>query len=326
MLFRGKRILVTGATGLIGSNLLERLLREGATLRATLHRREPAVKNPLVDYMKGDLTRAEDCRRAVEGMHYVYLCAANSSGAAMISATPMIHVTPNILINTQMLEAAYEAGVEKFIWLGSTVAYPMSDKPMKEDQLLTGDPFHKYFFAGWAKRFTEILCQMYGEKLAKPMTTIVLRPTNVYGPGDDFELATSHVIPALIRKTVERWDPMEIWGDGSEVRDAIYVDDMVEAMVLAAAKLDRYAAINIGLGRGYSVRDLLKIILELDGYEDARISFDTTKPTMIPLRLVDTSKAESLLAFRARTDIREGLRRTLEWYRRSRNLPQATPK
>jgi len=322
MLFPGKRILVTGATGLIGSNLLERLLKEGATIRATLHRRDPVIKSPLIEYMKCDLTRAEDCRRAVKEMNYVYLCAANSSGAAMISATPMIHVTPNILINTQMLEAAYESGVEKFIWLGSTVAYPVSDKPMKEDQLLVGEPFHKYFFAGWAKRFTEILCQMYGEKLAKPMTTIVLRPTNVYGPHDDFEPATSHVIPALIRKTVERSDPMEVWGDGSEVRDAIYVDDMVEAMVLAAAKLDRYAAINIGLGRGHSVRDLLKIILELDGYENAKIKFDASKPTMIPLRLVNTSKAEKLLKFRASTDIREGLRRTVDWYRAVRKLPR----
>lgn len=322
MLFRDKRILVTGATGLIGSHLLERLLKEGATLRATLHQRDPVIKGPGVDYIQCDLTRAEDCRRAVEGMQYVFLCAANTSGAAMISATPMIHVTPNILINAQMLEAAYEAGVEKFIWLGSTVAYPVSDKPMTEDQLLAGEPFHKYFFAGWAKRFTEILCQMYGEKLAKPMATIVLRPTNVYGPRDDFEPATSHVIPALIRKTVERWDPMEVWGDGSEVRDAIYVDDMVEAMVLAAARLDRYAAINIGLGRGYSVRDLLKMILELDGYRNAKIKFDATKPTMIPLRLVDTTKAERLLGFRANTDIREGLRRTLEWYRQSRNLPR----
>lgn len=322
MLFRDKRILVTGATGLIGSHLLERLLKEGATLRATLHRREPVIKAPEVEYIRCDLTQAEDCRRAVQDMQYVFLCAANSSGAAMIAATPMIHVTPNILINAQMLEASYGAGVEKFIWLGSTVAYPVSDKPMKEEELLAGEPFHKYFFAGWAKRFTEILCQMYGEKLAKPMATIVLRPTNVYGPRDDFELATSHVIPALIRKTVERWDPIEVWGDGSEVRDAIYVDDMVEALVLAAAKLDRYAAINIGLGQGYSVRDLLQMIVELDGYKNAKIKFDTTKPTMIPLRLVDTTKAERLLGFRASTDIREGLRHTLEWYRQSRNLPR----
>ena len=322
MLFRDKRILVTGATGLIGSNLLERLVKEGATLRATLHRREPVITAPGIHYIKCDLTLAEDCRRAVEGMNYVFLCAANTSGAAMIASTPMIHVTPNILINAQMLEAAYAAGVEKFIWLGSTVAYPVSDKPMREEDLFAGEPFEKYFFAGWAKRFTEILCQMYGEKLTRRMTTIVLRPTNVYGPRDDFEFATSHVIPALIRRTVERWNPVEVWGDGSEIRDVIFADDMVEAMVLAAAKLDRYETINIGLGKGYSVRELLQIILELDGHKDVKIQYDTTKPTMIPLRLVDTTKAERLLGFRASTDVREGLRRTLEWYRQSRNLPR----
>jgi GDP-L-fucose synthase len=164
---------------------------------------------------------------------------------------------------------------------------------------------------------------MYGERLARPMTTIVLRPTNVYGPRDDFEFATSHVIPALVRKTIERWDPIEVWGDGSEVRDVIYVDDMVEAMVLAAARLERYAAINIGLGKGYSVRELLSLILELDGYGAAKITYDPSKPTMIPLRLVDTSKAQSLLGFRARTDVREGLRRTIDWYRSSRKLPRS---
>ncbi len=321
MLLRDKRILVTGATGLIGSNLLERLLKEGATPRATLYQNEPVTKAPGVEYVKCDLTRAEDCRRVVNGMQYVFLCAASSSGAATISATPMIHVTPNILINTQMLEASYEAGVEKLIWLGSTVAYPVSDRPMKEDQLLAGEPYHKYFFAGWAKRFTEILCQMYGEKLAKPMTTIVLRPTNVYGPRDDFEFATSHVIPALVRKTVERWNPIEVWGDGSEVRDAIYVDDMVEAMLLAAVKLDRYATINIGIGKGYSVRELLQMTLELDGYSQAKVVYDNTKPTMIPLRLVDTTRAETLLGFRASTGIRDGLRKTIDWYRRSRGMP-----
>jgi GDP-L-fucose synthase len=230
----------------------------------------------------------------------------------------MVHVTPNVLINSQMLEAAYEAGVAKFQWLSSTVAYPMSDRPMKEEQMFEGEPFEKYYFAGWTKRFTEILCRMYGEKLARTMATLVLRPTNVYGPEDDFEFATSHVIPALIRKVVERWDPLEVWGDGSEVRDAIYVDDMIEAMVLAAQKLERYETLNIGLGRGHSVNEILKVLLELDGYTNAKIKYDRSKPTMIPIRLIDTAKAERVLGFRARVDLREGLRRTLEWYRKHR--------
>jgi GDP-L-fucose synthase len=189
---------------------------------------------------------------------------------------------------------------------------------MKEEQVLEGQPFDKYFFAGWTKRFTEILCQMYGERLpGRRMATLVLRPTNIYGPNDDFEFATSHVLPALIRKCVERWNPIEVWGDGSEVRDLIYVDDMVEAIVLAAQKLDAYTALNIGLGKGYTVREMLQVIVEEDGYRDASIRFDPSKPTMIPLRLVDTSKAAAAIGFRAKVDLREGVRRTLEWYRRS---------
>ena len=322
MLFKGIRVLVAGATGLIGSNLIKRLLDEGAHVRATLYKREPVIVDSRIEYVRCDLRLAQDCARAVEGIQHIHLCAATTSGAAAIAATPMIHVTPNVLINTQMLEAAYHAGVEKFIWLGSTVAYPMSSKPMREEELMTGEPFEKYFFAGWAKRFMEVLCQMYGERLTRKMTTIVLRPTNVYGPNDDFEFATSHVIPALIRKTIERWDPIEVWGDGSEVRDAIYVDDMVEAMVLAAATLQSYTAINIGLGKGYSVQEILKTVMEIDGYAGARVIFDRSKPTMIPIRLIDTSKAEALLGFRAKIDLAEGIRNTLNWYRKTRGLPQ----
>ena len=318
MSLKGVRVLVCGATGLVGSNLVARLLREGAQVRASVHRREPAAKDPRVEYLRCDLTRPEDCQRAVAGIQHVYLCAAVTSGAAAIASTPMIHVTPNVLINTLMLEAAYAAGVEKFIWLGSTVAYPVSSAPMKEDQVLEGEPFEKYFFAGWTKRFTEILCQMYGERLpGRKMATLVLRPTNIYGPNDDFEFATSHVLPALIRKSVERWDPIEVWGDGSEVRDLIYVDDMVDAIILAAEKLTAYTTLNIGLGKGYSVKELLQVILEEDGYRGASIKFDPSKPTMIPLRLVDTSKAAAAIGFRAKVDLREGVRRTLEWYRRS---------
>lgn len=318
MLFKDKRILVAGATGLIGSHLTRRLLAEGARVRATHLKRDIAKRHPALETLRVDLTRGEDCRKAVRDMEWVFLCAASTSGAHTIANTPMVHVTPNVLINSQMLEAAYEANVAKFMWLSSTVAYPPSEKPMREEQMFEGEPFEKYYFAGWTKRFSEILCRMYGEKLARKMTTIVLRPTNVYGPDDDFEFATSHVIPALMRKIVERWNPLEVWGDGGEVRDAIYVDDMVEAMVLAVQKLQSYDAINVGLGRGYSVNEILKELLDLDGYKDAKIVYDKSKPTMIPIRLIDTSKAERVLGFKAKVGLREGLKRTLDWYRKQR--------
>jgi len=323
VLFKNLKVLVAGGSGLIGSNLVGRLLAEGALVRATFHRKAPVIRDDRVEFIQCDLTRPEDCRKAVRGIQHVHLCAAATSGAATIAATPMIHVTPNVIINSQMLEAAYETEVEKFIWLGSTVAYPESNRPMKEEQILDGEPFEKYYYAGWAKRFMEVLCRMYGEKLPKKMATIVLRPTNVYGPHDDFEFATSHVIPALIRKSVERWDPMEVWGDGGEVRDVIYVDDMVEAMIRAAAKLTSYTTLNVGLGKGYTVNEILHCILEQDGFADANIRFDRSKPTMIPFRLVDTSKAIEVLDFQAKIDLREGITRTLDWYRRERGLPRS---
>jgi len=238
MSLKNEPVLVTGATGLVGTNLIKRLLSEEATVRGTLHRTPPVVVDDRIEYIHADLTKGEDCLRVAEGQRFVFMCAANTSGAATIDRTPMAHVTPNVLMNTQMLAAAYEAGVKKFLWLSSTTGYPPSGhRLVKEEEMFEGEPYEKYFFVGWMKRFTEVLCRMYGEKLPKPMAIIVLRPTNIYGPNDDFEPATSHVTAALVRKVVERQDPIEVWGTGNDVRDVIYVDDMVEAMIVAMEKI-----------------------------------------------------------------------------------------
>ena len=264
-----------------------------------------------------DLTRNEDCEKSVQGIRYVFHCAAKSAGAARIATAPIAHITPNILMNAQILAAAYAAGVEKFLWLGSTTAYPLTgNRAIKEEEILVAEPYEKYFFVGWEKRMMEILCQMYGEKLAQPLTTIVLRATNIYGPNDDFKPETSRVTAALLKKVAERQDPIEVWGSGEDVRDHIYVDDVVDAMLLALAKVESYTAFNIGSGRGYSVKEILAAMLEIEGYKDARTVFAREKPTMIPVRLVDTGKAETILGFKAKTELYQGLRMTLDWYKR----------
>jgi GDP-L-fucose synthase len=319
MFFRKQKVLVTGAAGLIGSNLVRRLVEEGAVVRGLLRKKQPPLRVPGVEYLTGDLARPRVCRALVDDVRYVFHCAANTSGAWATATTPMTHVTPNVVMNAYLLEAAHDAHVEKFLWLSSTTGYPASDQPVKEEEMFSGEPYEKYYFAGWMKRFTEVLCRMYGEKLNPGMTTLVLRPTNVYGPHDKFGFANSHVTAALIRKVVERHDPIEVWGTGDDVRDLIYVDDFVEAMLLAMNNLDRHTVMNIGSGTGTRVKEVLRTILELEDWTDAPVTFNPAKPTMIPMRLVDTSKAESLLGFRARTGIREGLRKTIDWYRSVRH-------
>ena len=310
------KVLVAGGAGFVGVNLIQRLLSSGANVRATIHRKDPVIVDERIEYVRCDLTRMEDCQKVVSNMDYVFLCAASTSGAAVIQSTPLVHVTPNIVMNSQMLEAAYFAKVKKFVWLSSNAAYPPSgDRPVKEEELLDGDPYETYFGVAWMKRYTEILCRMYSEKLKNPMTTVVIRPSNIYGQYDDFEFETSHVMAALIRRVVERHDPIEVWGTGDDIRDWIHIDDFIDAMMLATERVESYNPINIGLGKGYSIKQALQLMLEVDGYTDARIEFNPSKPSMIPVRLIDTTKAENVLGFKAKTGLKEGIGKTIEWYR-----------
>jgi len=317
-MFKGKNVLVTGGAGFVGINLINRLLSLGANVRATVHRKGPVILDERIEYVKCDLTNMEDCKKIVSDMDYVFMCAANTSGAAVIAATPLVHVTPNIIMNSQILEAAYFAKVKKFMWLSSNAAYPSTGKrPVKEEEMFNGDPYDTYFGVGWMKRYTEVLCRMYSEKLKNPMITVVLRPSNIYGPYDDFDFATSHVMAATIRKVIERQNPIKVWGTGGDIRDLIYIDDFIDALLLATDKIETYAPINIGYGKGYSIKEILQICLEVDGFTDAVVEYDPTKPSMIPVRLIDTEKAERILRFKACTDLREGIKKTIDWYKKN---------
>jgi len=313
-MFDKSNVLVTGASGLVGTALVKQLINLGANVRGTLHSSPPTVISEKVEYLNCDLTNHKDCQKVVQDMEYVFLLAASTSGAAAISSTPMLHVTPNIIMNTQMLEASYNAGVKKVLWLASTTGYPdTGSRPVLEDEMFQEDPYEKYYFAGWTRRFTEILCNMYS-KLPNPLPVVVLRPTNIFGPYDKFDPARSHVLPALIKKVVERQDPIEVWGDGNDVRDFIYIDDMIESIILAMSKINKYDPINIGAGVTYSVKQILDIILRVEGYA-AKIIFNSTMPSMIPTRKVNVSKSKNVLGFSAKTPIEEGIRNTIIYYK-----------
>ncbi len=313
-MFKDANILVAGGTGFIGTNLINRLLSLGANVRATIHERKPVTTDSRVEYVNCNLLNMDDCNKVVKDMDYVFMCAANTSGAAVMASTPLVHVTPNIIMNSQILEASYTHNIKKFIFISSSAAYPPSgDIPIKENEMFNGDPYSTYFGVGWMKRYTEILCRLYSE-LKEPMKTLVIRPSNVYGPYDKFDPSVSHVMAATIRKVVERHNPIQIWGTGNDIRDFIYVDDFVDGLLLATEKIDRFDTINIASGNGHSIKYILQIALEVEGYCNTKISYDSTKPSMIPIMLVNTEKAEMLLGFKTKTGIREGIKKTIEWY------------
>jgi GDP-L-fucose synthase len=316
-MFKGTNVLIAGGAGFVGANLVRKMLDLGANVRATLHHKNAVIEDPRVDYVRADLLLMEDCQGIVRDMDHVFLCAANTSGAAVIASTPLVHVTPNIIMNAQILEAAYLAKVQKFVFLSSNAAYPPSaERFVREEEMFDGDPYDIYFGVAWMKRYTEILCRLYMEKLKNPMRTVVVRPSNIYGPYDDFDFATSHMMSATIRKVVERQNPIKVWGTGDDIRDLIYIDDFIDGLVLAADKINTFDPLNLAYGQGYTIKELLNICLEEDGYRGAVVEYDASMPSMIPVRLIDTSKAERLLGFKASTGIREGVRMTMDWYRK----------
>jgi GDP-L-fucose synthase len=316
MEFAGKRVLIAGGAGFLGTNLALKLGSLGARLRLTVHRKPLQVAFPGAEIVEADLRRPEDCGRAVEGMDVVFICSAQTSGAGIITTTPLVHVTPNVMINSLLLEAAYRARVQKVCFLSSGAAYPGTGaRPVTEAEMFNGDPEEVYFPAGWMKRYAEILCRTYAEKISNPMQTVVIRPSNVYGPYDKFDFAVSHVTAALVRRVAERQTPLEVWGTGEDIRDLIYVDDFVDGTLAAVATDLPFLAVNICAGRGYAVRQTLETLLEVDAFQDARVTFDASKPSTVPVRLMDNGLARSLLGFEAKVSLADGLKRTLAWYR-----------
>lgn len=314
-MLKGAKVLVAGGTGFVGTNLLRRLVTEGAHVRATRHKRSVNFQDPSIEYVSADLTHLEDCQKAAKGMDYVFMCAANTSGAAVMISTPLAHVTPNVVMNAQMLQASYEAGVKKFLFISSSAVYPPSgDRPVKEDEVWNGEPCDVYYAVAWMKRYAEILCKIYAQKIKNPMPTVIIRPSNIYGPYAKFDFQLAHMQHALIRKVVERHDPIQVWGTGEDVRDLVYIDDFIEGIILAFQYSQQHFVVNIASGRGYSVKEVLRAILDLANFQQATLRFDASKPSTIPIRLVDIGLATECLGFCPRISLKEGLKRTMEWY------------
>lgn len=306
------RVLVTGGGGLVGHNLVKRLAKSQYDVHTTYHSKPFVVKNVNAHFI--NLCNLDDCDYLIRTIKpsVVYHCAAQSFGAEVMSKNPLALVNSNIIMNVNLMEACYANNVKNFIWLASTTGYPESNDEVTEDMMFKDDPFDKYFGVGWCKRYTEKLCELYATKLDKPMNCIVLRPTNIYGPHDKYDFDRCHVLPALIRRFAEKQNPLDLWGEGKETRDFIYVDDMVDA-ICKATDIKEFTQINIGSGTQHSIMDVISILKEVSGH-NPDINVISGKPSMISSRRVSIEKAKKVMNFEATTSLKDGLEKTLNWY------------
>ncbi|MBI5408214.1 MAG: NAD-dependent epimerase/dehydratase family protein [Nitrospirae bacterium] len=311
MFYDGKKVLVTGGTGFIGTHIVRELLKTGARIRVPIHNRPLIVRDERIETLQADLTRQEDCLRILTGVDYVFH-AAGSVGAAGVT-NPMSSITINLILTAQILQAAWTAGVQRILIFGSSTGYPAADHPVKEDEMWSGAPHPVYTGYGWMRRYLERLGEFVHSKSG--MKVAVVRPTAVYGPWDNFDLKTCHVIPALVRRAVEKENPFVVWGSGEEIRDFLHASDLARACLLMLENYAECDPVNIGYGKTLTIKETVDTVLKAAGHSDAEVVFDSTKPTTIPYRAVDIGKAKQTLGFEPAVSLKEGVKDTVQWYR-----------
>ena len=312
---KGSKVLVTGAAGFIGTNLIKRLVNEGAEVTGTFFKRHPQEIIEGVNYINVDLTKNEDCISACRGQEYIFMCAANSSGAEVMQRAPLTHLTPNVVMNSQMLAAAYDEKIKKFVFISSNTVYPLTDYPVKESDV-NFTFFNSYHIVAWMKIFSEKMCEMYSSHIKLPMKTLVIRPANLYGPYDKYNKSESKVIAALLRKFAESNNSIEVWGDGNDIKDFLYIDDFIDALI-KVFKIDdnpSLGPVNIASGKSVTIKNIINCLKIISGKENIAIKFDVSKPSMIPVRLISNNYLKSLIQWEPCFDLNAGLKSTYEWY------------
>jgi len=316
-MFFGQRLsVVTGGTGFIGTHMVKALLAQGGRVRIVAHKRKPLIDDPRVEIVHADLTDQDQAVAALKDANCVFHCAGAVSGLGVSAGNAMAGITTNLNLTAQVMQAAWTAKAERLLIFSSSTVYPGTDYPIREDELEKGPPHPSYLGYGYMRRYFEQLSAFVGSRSG--MGIALVRPTAVYGPHDNFDPRTSHVIAALVRKAVERLDPFEVWGTGDDVRDLLHVEDLARGCLLAMEKHAVCDPINLGYGSGLSVKRMVEIILAAAGHDKVKVIFDASKPTAVPVRLVDASKAKKILGFEPSISIENGLAGLVKWYAANR--------
>ena len=313
-MYSDKKILVTGGTGMIGSHLVELLVEKGANVRIIEHEREipDELKKLELDIMRGDLTDRKFSDNVVRDMDYIFHLAAYTGGLGRTSTHPASTLTPNLIMDGNILESAKNERIEKFLYASCTCIYPNDEKTLEEGDAWKGNPPEAHASYSWSKRMGERQAIAFHKEYG--MDIAIVRPSNSYGPRDSDDLETAHALGSLIMKAIKKMDPFIIWGDGSPIREYIYAKDAAKGMLLAMENYCVGDPINLASGEFVSIDELARKILSITN-TDPEIKFDMDKPSGQKRRVLSNKKAEEKIGFKAETSLDIGIEKTINWYK-----------
>ena len=312
--YKNKNILVTGGSGFIGSNFLVKLSKLDAKITATIHKNTLQFNATGIKVLKTDLNSLDEAIKATKNIDYVFHCAGGISSAGTTVSNPMSVLSTNIILTMRLLEASWINGVKRFLIFSSgTTGYPPYEHSVIENDFWIDDPAPVYFGYGWSRRFNEIISKFVHDK--SDMKISICRPSAPYGKYDNFDINTGHVVPALIARAVKKENPFVVWGNGDELRDFIYASDFVEGCLSLLEKKSDCDPVNISFGKSSTIKTLVNYILKSTNHLNADLIFDESKPTTIPVRKINNSKAIGELDFSPSISLEEGINKTVGWYK-----------
>ena len=312
--YKNKKVLVTGGTGLIGRPLVELLIKRGANVRiASLD--DPSRAHPKAEFEQVNLMRFENCMKVCTGRNFVFHLAGIKGSPAMTMKKPASFFVPTISFNTNMMEAARQCGVNRYLYT-STIGVYAPAEVFYEDDVWKTFPSKNDKFAGWAKRMGELQAEAYKIEYGWDKIAIV-RPANVYGPYDNFDPNNAMVIPSLIKRALDGENPLTVWGDGSPIRDFIHAKDVARGMLLALEK-GVGQPINLGSGTGVRIKEIVEIIVNNMKIKP-KVVWDTSKPSGDKKRLMDISRAKAI-GFQPMISIEGGIKEVMDWYQKNKDI------
>lgn len=309
---KDKKVVVTGGSGFIGTHFLMELIKRGARVRTSTNNAQLQFKSDeLIVYRGLNLLSLDDCLKLTEDADYVIHCAGEVAHPSSVPTDVQISLKQLNLIGN-VLEACAKNGVKRFLDLNSSTGYPDIRQPLTEDEYWVDEPYKSYYGYGWMRRYREKLMEHVSK--FSGLEIALARCTAIFGPHDNFNPKTCHVVPALIKRVLDDENPFTAWGSPDVVRDFLYVKDVVDGALLILEKGESMRPYNLGYGGGITIGEILDTILKVTG-KNPEIIWDNTKPTTIPYRAVSTDRIQNELGFKPKYTFEEGIKETIKWYR-----------